>query len=357
MTGDFIRTALGEHAEDVAGHDPDLGGLRARIASATRRRRQRLGALVGLVVLLAIAVVSVAALGGDGSAPQPAPQPSPSPSGTRLPFRAEPVEVVPPPDAREQARPIRLLTSLTNDPGVPIVDGVVEVREDQVTEVASCTGSTGTWLVLLIDGSYRTMLPCPGTSHPGGAVGANPFQDPLVEDHITDRVRHRVRMFVTTTEPPNATRAQLVAGIPEATTASLRLEIWGHSPPSVATLVGFEVSALGDGTDRNWFFARGIEAPTAVDSLTVELPASPVDRLVQTVVRYYSYKPGRMPYVEIWLDGHHVDHRFDPPRIAFLDETTAYVPAGGAHIVELRVTRGRAAYADFAAAIFEADDN
>ncbi len=162
--------------------------------------------------------------------------------------------------------------------------------------------------------------------------------------------------FVTTADPADVSGPREAArGIPPETSAAVELVVWGQDFVPVATLLGREVSPLGVAAGRDWWFTYGVEAATGADDLVLELPASPVDRVVQTMADYGRFDPrGTMPFVEILVDGRRVDHRFDPPRVIFQDETTAFVPAGEPHTVVLEVAEGEPGDVDFGAAVFEA---
>jgi hypothetical protein len=183
---------------------------------------------------------------------------------------------------------------------------------------------------------------------------------PFVVEHnpVLPGIGEALEAFVTTVDPadtngPGGARR----GIPPTTTATFELIVWGQDVSPVATLLGREISPLGVAAGRNWWFTHGVEAPTGADALVLELPASPVDRVVQTVADYARFEPGgTMPYVEISVDGRRVDHRFESPRVVFQDETTAFVPAGERHTVVLEVTEGDQDDVDFGAAVFEAGD-
>lgn len=366
MSSEMIRSALAERAEDVAVGRPDLDGLHARVA-ATRRRRRRVQA-VGVSAVLAVVVAVGSVLGGDEDTrtPDPAPSPpsvpthpvGPSPSrGSSLPHRAEPVEVLPTPYDRETAERARVLATVRNEPGDPTLEWTVGRTADLTYVQQSCRDATDTWLVVVGAGGSSSAAPC-GNS--GGFRGTAMPTMPFFVDtgFLLPDLGEPLKAFITTVDPAevNGTRG-MRRGIPTRTSATFELAVWGQDFSAVAALLGHEVSALGEASGRDWWFTHGVEAATGADSLTLELPASQVDRVVQTVTDYSRFQwRGEMPFVEISVDGRTVDHRFDRPRILFQDETSAFVPAGGPHTVVLRVTEGRLEDVDFAAAVFEAGD-
>ncbi|WP_210441347.1 hypothetical protein [Nocardioides xinjiangensis] len=365
MSTEMVRKALAEHARDVSSTGPDLAGLHDRIATEHRHRRVRTAAAS---VALAAAVIAGAVLGRamDGGAPDPAPAPQPTPTltptpdwtpGQPLPYRPDPVEVFPAPYDRAAVQPAHVLATVRNDPGNPTLQWMVDRTADMTHVQQSCRGADDTWLVVKGARGSSSTTPC-------GASGG--FQDepmptmPFLVDHnpVLPGIGEPLDAFVTTVDPADTNGpggAQL--GIPPDTSATFELVVWGQDFSPVATILGRDVSPLGVAAGRDWWFTRGVEAPTGADALVLELPASPVDRVVQTVADYARFEPGgTMPYVEISVDGRRVDHRFDSPRVAFQDETTAFVPAGERRTVVLEVTDGKPGDIDFGAAVFEAGD-
>lgn len=361
MSSETIRHVLTARAQDVADRGPDLAGLHARVAAARRRRRAWAAGAFAAVVAVGGAVL---ASGEDGDPPDPAPSPTtpapaPSPTlGQPLPRRGEPVEVLPTSYDRTSVERARVLTSLRNDPGDPTLEWTVDRTADLTWVQASCRGEPGSWLVVVAGGGTGSAGPCTGG---GGSSAPDPPTMPfdLGISPVLPEVGERLAAFVTTVEPRGAQGPRrLRRGVPVTTEATFEVVVWGQNRSPVATILGREVSALAtEASGRDWWFTGGVEAATGADSLTLDLPASPVDRVVQTVADYARFG-GRppMPFVQISLDGREVDHRFDRPRIAFQDETSAVVPAGGPHTVVLRVTEGRPEDVDFAAAVFEAGD-
>jgi hypothetical protein len=364
MSRDSIRRTLAERAEDVASIGPDLDTLHARVAAERRQRRLR---AAGTSVAL-VAVVAGAALlgtGRDAGAPDPAPAPSvptPTPtqtwtSGEPLPRRTEPVEVLPTPYDRETVGRARVLTRLRNAPGDPTLEWTVDRSADVTFLGGSCRGAPGALLVVFGGSGTSTAVPCDGSRNSSGPeVDAMPLQ--LNFSPVLPEVGEQLTAVVTTNRgrvnKPEGTEKD----IPARTSAEFEVVVWGLDRPRVATLLGRDVSPLGTSEpDRDWWFISGLEAPNGADSLTLELPASPVDRVVQTVTDYARFRlRGTLPFVQVFVDGRPVDHRYDPPRVAFQDETSAFVPAGGPHTVVLRVTDGRPQDVDFAAAVFEAGE-
>lgn len=363
MSTEAIRKTFAERAQAVTGDRPDLARLHARIATERRHRRVRTAATSAALATAVVAGAVLAGAMGDGTPdPAPAPQPTPTMSpvpdwtpGEPLPYRPDPVEVVPTPYDRAAVRPAHVLATVRNDPGSSTAQWVVDRTADMTDVQESCRGATGTWLVVKGARGSSSTAPC------GGSGG---FQDepmptmPFLVDAglVLPDVGEPLDAFVTTADPgdvngPRGARRD----IPADTSATFELVVWGQDFAPVATLLGRGVSALGVAAGREWWFTHGVEAATGADALVLELPASPVDRVVQTVADYGRFEwRGQTPLVEISVDGRRVDHRFDPPRVIFLDETTAFVPAGERHTVVLEVTEGQPRDVDFAAAVFEA---
>lgn len=369
MNSELLRSILAERAEDVADSGPDLVALHARVAAERRRRRTRVG--VTAVASAVAVVLAVVVLGGaDPTAPRPAPEPagpSPTPTssatpGRPLPVRSDEVEVLAKPYDRDAVARPRVLTTLRSEPGDPTLEWVVD-RTAAATHVQeSCQGPEGTWLVVVGALGSSSAAPC-GRS---GGFRDQPMPTmPFGTDTgwVLPGVGEPLEAFVTTVEPMNANGPRgMRKGIPTETTASFELVVWGHDPAPVASMLGREVLALGVAAGRDWWFTRGVEAATGARSLTLQLPASPVERLVQTVTDYSRVdvsqveEQGGLPAVELVVDGVRTDNRFERPTVVFQDEPSAVVPAGGPHTVVLRVAAGSAAQVDFGAAVFEAGD-
>lgn len=115
MNPDLLKRTLADHASTVPAGHPDLAALHGRVEVA-RRRRRRLGAAAGVAVASVVAVVAAAVLQSADPATAPAPATDPA-EGDNLPLRPDPVEVTPPPDARENARPMRTTDWFANKPG------------------------------------------------------------------------------------------------------------------------------------------------------------------------------------------------------------------------------------------------
>lgn len=358
MNQDLITRTLAEHATAVDHRGPDLDSLHVRVATARRRRHAGAG-IAAVGVLVGVGMTAVMVGGGDGGVPDPAPSPTlPTPTDSALPFRPEAVEVTPPPDAREAAQRMQVVSTHRNEPGQTQLRVDIELTDDYTDDHLFCDGAPGTWLVATSPDGAQNSVPCDGRVSAPPAPITRPFvyaTRNLFMPEFGGPVR--VRLFVTTVDPANGGLGRLRAGIPETTTAEFGLVMHGQTSPTVGTIVGFDVKALGEAMGRDWWFVRGVEAPTGAESLTLELPASDTDRLVQTVVQRSTPVPegGVHPSVQISLDGRDVDHRTDEPRVYFTDETSAYVPAGGTHTIELRITDGIPEDIDFGVAIFEAD--
>lgn len=369
MNSELLRSALAERAEDVADSRPDLAGLYARVATERRRRRGRAGVMAA--ALAAAVVLAGVVLGGaDPTGPQPAPAPpgpSPAPAptatpGQPLPVRSKEVDVLPTPYDRHAVARARVLATLRNEPGDPTLEWVVD-RTAAMTHVQeSCRGPEGTWLVVVGARGSSSAAPC---GKPGGfrdePMPTFPFN--TATGWLLPDVGRPLEAFITDVDPMAANGPRgMRKGIPTETTASFELVVWGDDPTPVATLLGREVSALGVALGREWWFTRGMEAATGAESMTLELPASPVDRVVQTVADYartdvaHVEEQGGLPAVDLFVDGTRTDNRVGRPRIMFQDEASVLVPAGGPHTVVLRVTAGSAEQVDFGVAVFEAGD-
>lgn len=363
MSIEMVRRVLAERAEDVASSGPDLAGLHARVATERRRRRVR-SASASLAVVVALVAGAVLGGGFDSGTPDPAPAPQPTqtrapaaewPLGQPLPHRPDQVHVVPTPYDRADVRPARVLATLRNDPGSSTLQWTVDRTADMTYVQEACRGATGTWLVVEGARGSSSTTPCGGS----GGLQDQPMPTmPFLVDHgvVLPEIGEMLNAFVTTADPADVSGPrEAERGIPPETSAAVELVVWGQDFVPVATLLGREVSPLGVAAGRDWWFTYGVEAATGADDLVLELPASPVDRVVQTMADYGRFDPrGTMPFVEILVDGRKVDHRFDPPRVIFQDETTAFVPAGEPHTVVLEVAEGEPGDVDFGAAVFEA---
>jgi hypothetical protein len=265
--------------------------------------------------------------------------------------------VQPTPYDRSAVERAHVLSTLRARPGDPTLEWTVDRTADITYVQEFCRGATGTWLVVKGARGSSSATPC---ERDGGAGDAPMTTMPFVVDPglVLPDIGKTLEAFVTTVDPTDANGPnEMRKGIPSTTTATVELAVWGQDVIPVAELLGRGLSALGVQEGRDWWFVHGIEAATGADSLTLELPASPVDRVVQTVTDYGRFDwNGPMPFVEISVDGRTVDHRTERPRIFFQDETSAFVPAGEPHTVVLEVTEGRSSDVDFAAAVFEAGD-
>jgi len=352
---DLISRTLNEHATAVDHRGPDLESLHARVAKARRRRHAAAGAAAGIAV--AIAVTAGAVVGGD-SGPEPIPSPSPPTSSeSESPFRTDAVEVTPPAGARESAQRMRLVTHQHNEPGQAELTFELSLTDTYTADELYCGGAPGTWLVAATPSGARASVPCDGRASLPSRWPTQPFLHGTANMLAEDETVTPVHLFVTTADASRGRLRAWRAGIPSTTNAEFGLVIYGQTSPTVGTIVGFDVSVLGEFDGRDWWFVRGVEAPTGAARLTVELPASPHDRMVQPVVAAPTSccPPSPNPSLQIYLDGRAVDHRFDQPQVAFLEETTAFVPAGAAHTIQVRVTEGWTDDASFGIAVFEAD--
>jgi hypothetical protein len=310
-------------------------------------------------LVVGIAMTTGVVVSGDGDR-RPLPAPSPSspfiPSfEVHPPFRGEPVEVTPPADAREHAQRMRVISSHQNEPGEPRLSVEVSITDTYSDDILYCQGAPGTWLVAQwTDDETPVTTPCdaPAGSPPPQARTL-PFlgvTDILLFD--PRRTLNRAFLFVTTVDPATGGLRALEAGTPSTTTAEFGLVLYRHSSPTVGTIVGEEVSVLGEVEGRDRWFVRGVEAATAAESLTVELPATSVERLVQVVVHHR-----RIPRASLtlYVDGEEVEHRVGHRGVLLVDQPAAFIPADGSHTLEVRVTEGDPEAIDFGLAIFEAD--
>lgn len=364
MNQDLITRTLAEHATSVDHRGPDLGSLHARVATARRRRHATAGA-TAVGALVAAGLTAGLVVGGEGGVPHPAPvptTPSQSQSESVLPYRTQAVEVLPADDARSQASRVEVIAAPANDPGEPVLEVTVLPEAELIEDLPYCRAALDLWLVVQYGGGARQTMPCTPGADLSPEFPSQPFHttvrfsdlEPDLPDSPVEPVD--VRLFVTTADVDDTPRRLWEEGIPTSTTAQFGLVVHGQTSPIVGTIVGRPVSVLGEFEGRDWWFVRGVEAPTGAETLTVELPASDSDRMVQPVVHDVDIiPPTSSETVQISLDGQDVDHRFDEPRVAFLDETTAFVPAGGPHTIELRLTEGIPENVDLGVAIFEAD--
>ncbi len=355
MSSELITRTLTEHAAAVDHHAPDLDALHSRVAAARRRRHAATGvAAAGMVVALAMA--GNAFIGDDHGELQPTPSPTlPTPSEGSV--RTEAVEVIPPAGARESAQRMSLVSHHHNEPGQTELRFELSLTDTYTADELYCGGAPGTWLVATTPGGARQATPCDGPVSLPAPWPTQPFLHGTANMLAEDDTVTPVHLFVTTADASRGRLRTWREGIPASTTAEFGLMIYGQTAPTVGTIVGRDVSVLGEYQGRDWWFVRGVEAPTGAKSLTVELPASSHDRMVQAVVAASTSccPPGPNPSLQIYLDDRAVDHRLDEPTVAFLDEPSAYVPAGAPRTIELRVTDGWTDNADFGLAIFEAD--
>ncbi len=357
MNPDVISRTLNEHATAVDHRGPDLDSLHARV-SAVRRRRHAAAGVAAAVMVAAAAMTAGAIMGGDGGVPEPAPSPTlPTPSESTATVRTEAVEVTPPAGAREAAQRMGLVTHQRNESGQTELRFELSLNDTYTADELYCGGAPGTWLVAATPTGARATLPCDGPVSFPSPWPTQPFLHGTANMLAEDDTVTSVHLFVTTADASRGRLRDWRAGIPSTTTAEFGLMMYGQTSPTVGTIVGLDVSVLGEYDGDDWWFVRGVEAPTGARRLTVELPASPHDRMVQPVVGTPTSccPPSPNPSVQIYLDGRAVDHRFDEPTVAFLDETTAYVPAGASHTIQIRVTDGWTDDADFGLAIFETD--
>jgi hypothetical protein len=352
---DLITSTLVEHAEAVDHLGPDLDSLHARVAKTRRRRHAAAGVAGGIAVVVAVAAGAV--VGGDVG-PEPTPSPSPPTSSeSERPFRADAVEVTPPADARESAQRMRVVTHERNEPGQAELRFELSLTDTYTADELYCGGAPGTWLVAATATGARATVPCDGPVSLPRPWPTQPFLHGTANMLTEDDTVTPVHLFVTTADASRGRLRTWLEGIPATTTADFGLVMYGQTSPTVGTIVGFDVSVLGEFDGRDWWFVRGVEAPTGAQRLTIELPASTQDRMVQPVVAAPTSccPPSPNPSLQIYLDGRAVDHRFDKPRVAFLEETTAFVPAGAPHTIQVRTTKGWTDDADFGIAVFEAD--
>ncbi|HEX6150394.1 hypothetical protein [Nocardioides sp.] len=357
MNPDLIGRTLTEHATAVDHRGPDLGELHARIAGV-QRRRQGLAAVTASAALVVGLTIGTQLLGGsDGPQPAPGPTLPTGPSGTGLPFRPDQTEFLVPDSAREDASRIHLVERHQNQPGSPLLEVDVNIDEDRVANTYFCEGAEpGLWLVVRTPGGGGQVSPCDGTRDLSWTrtLAFNRYFARNTSN-LTPRTQHHLKIFVTTADGRTAGRRELAEGMPAETDARFGVSISGQTSPTVATLVGREVSVLGEGFDgRDWWFTRGVEAATGAESLVVEIPASEADQFVQVVRGPEAFDRAAEP--DLRLDGEHVPWPPErTPYLAFLDDPCTVVPAGAPHTVEVRLPpepRG----ANWAVAVFEAGE-
>ena len=251
MSIDEIRSTLRDRARDVDDHALVLRADAVRRRVRARRRRQAVAGVAATAVVVPLTLLAM--LGGNpfGSADDIAPADR-SPGAT--------VEV------RREFAGRTLIQSDIHEGGHPMV--LTATAQSGSEWQATCAGVDGRiTLHLTLDGAFERTAPCSEVAEPGGTLS---FRFSRTDPAGQDR---RLRLWLTRTAdgavvtPPDAVVAAAVYALPEP----------------VIVVAGSDILPLEEGSGQNWAYVDHVASAAGERSVTMELAASDIPRMLETV--------------------------------------------------------------------------